>query len=310
MHNVLERIRKRVACHASMHSMDTSMECVTMAITHDDVGPEGMLRGPGICLVVQGCKKVVIGDEMLQQGPGCTFAAVTELPLTRYLCVAEPRAPYLATGFRIRPDALRSVLDDLSLPPVRGVVPCFSVAEASWELLEAWDRLLSLLDSPSDIPGLAPARERELLYRLVLSSHGPLLRQIVEDDGGLAQVRRIIDLMRVEFDSPKPVAVLAALAGMSVSAFNRRFRACTSTSPLQYQKALQLEAARRLLAKAGDVARTATAVGYSSPSQFSREYTRFFGIQPKRDALAMHDKRHTMSVDAPAQHAGARSPLN
>lgn len=187
---------------------------------------------------------------------------------------------------------MESLLSDLDPQQIRDVVPCFSIAEASFEILEAWDRLLELLDNPSDVRGLAAARERELLYRLLQSEHGPLLRQIVDDNGIFAQIRRVIDLMRAEFDKPKPIKMLADFAGMSVPAFNRRFRACTSTSPLQYQKVLQLEAARRMLAKAHDVSRTAIAVGYSSPSQFSREYKRFFGIQPKRDALSMRSDRH------------------
>lgn len=298
MQELLERIRQRVLRHAQPHSMDTAVACLTTAIAHDNVGPETMLRGPGVCLVVQGCKRLIIGDETLQQMPGTTFAAVTELPLTRYMCTTERRAPYVAIGVKIDPEALRSVLANLDLPPIRGVVPSFNVAEASRELLESWDRLAALLDSPTDIRGLAPARERELLYRLVMSEHGPLLRQMVEDDDGLAQVQRIIDLMRVEFDNTRPVATLAARAGMSVSAFNRRFKAFTGTSPLQFQKALQLEAARRMLAKVSDVARTANAVGYRSPSQFSREYTRFFGIQPKRDAVAMNEGRHTSIVES------------
>jgi AraC-like DNA-binding protein len=303
MMKLMERIRDRVLRHARPDTMDTAIPCVTMAIARNDVGPESMPRGPGVCLVVQGCKKVVIGDESLEQGPGCTFAAVTELPMTRYMFAANGRAPYLATGVRIDVESLRAVLADVELPPVQGVVPCFSVTEATMEMLEAWDRLVALLDAPGDARALAPARERELLYRLVMSEHGPLLRQIVEDDAGLAQMQRIIDLMRVEFDKPKPIPALAALAGMSIPAFNRRFRACTSTSPLQYQKALQLEAARRMLAKAIDVNRTAAAVGYRSPSQFSREYTRFFGVQPKRHAVSMYEERKALAAQADDQHS-------
>ncbi|MET3650276.1 AraC family transcriptional regulator [Phyllobacterium ifriqiyense] len=289
---MIERIRTRVARHANPGSMETIIPSVSIAVAPDDAGPEFMLRGPGVCLVIQGHKKVVIGGEALRQDPGYTFAAVTELPMTRYLIAGNRSAPYLATGLKIDPATLASLFSDLDRMPIRNVVPCFSIAEASGGILEAWDRLLELLDSPDDIRGLAAARERELLYRLLMSEHGPLLRQVVDDDGIFAQIRRVIDLMRVEFDKPKPIKMLADLAGMSVPAFNRRFRACTATSPLQYQKVLQLEAARRMLAKANDVSRTATAVGYSSPSQFSREYKRFFGVQPKRDALLMQSDRH------------------
>lgn len=292
MHSPIERIRTRVARHANPGSMETVIPSVSIAVARDDVGPEFMLRGPGVCLVIQGHKKVVIGGEAIRQDPGYTFAAVTELPMTRYLIAGNRGTPYLATGLRIDSGTLRALLSDLNHLPIRNVVPCFSIAEASRSILEAWDRLLELLDNPDDIPALAAARERELLYRLLMSEHGPLLRQVADDDDVFAQVRRVIDLMRVEFDKPQPVKRLADLAGMSVPAFNRRFRACTATSPLQYQKALQLEAARRMLAKANDVSRTATAVGYTSTSQFSREYKKFFGVQPKRDALSMQNDRN------------------
>lgn len=158
------------------------------------------------------------------------------------------------------------------------------MAPVTVELLEAWDHLLALLDNPADIPFLAAAREREVLYRLLQGAHGPILRQVGREDSQLSRVRRAIAWIRRNFDQPLRTEALAGVAGMSVSSFHRHFKAATAMSPLQYQKTLRLQAARRLLTTNTDAARAAYAVGYESASQFSREYARLFGAPPGRDA--------------------------
>lgn len=287
MRELLEHMRDRVLRHLDDTRPPTTLPRVSAIVTRDDVGPEFMLRGPGVCLVLQGTKQVVIGDRRLEQGPGMTFAAVTELPVTRYMFRSARGAPYVATGFRLDPAQCRDLLADLAPETPVAPVPCFSAAETSPPLLEAWDRLLDLLDAPGDIAALGPARERELLYRLLQSPHGPLIRQMAREEHGAAQIRRVVDYIRTTFDRPLPVDALAGIAGMSVAAFNRRFRSATSTSPRQFQKTIQLHAARQLLMSDNDVGCTAYAVGYRSASQFSREYSRLFGRPPKQDALVM-----------------------
>ena len=247
--------------------------------------------GPGFCLVLQGTKRLVIGDEALTQEPGRSFASLVEIPATRCLYETARREPYVAIGLTVDPALLAELLTDL---PSSSPVPepsSFSLADGTPELLEAWDQHLALLDAPDDIAGLAKPRERELLYRLLRSPHGGVLKQFVEQNGRLSQVRKAVDWLRTHFDQPVPVKALAEIAAMSVPAFNRHFRSATATSPLQYQKALRLQAARQLLSKGANVTRTAQAVGYESISQFSREYARRFERSPKQDAVAMRADR-------------------
>lgn len=239
--------------------------------------------GPGFCLVLQGTKRLVIGNQALRQGPGRSVASLVEIPATRCLYETAKREPYVAVGLTIDPVLLGELLADLTPSPVPEP-SSFSVVDGTPDLLEAWDQHLALLDAPGDVAGLARPRERELLYRLLQSPHGGVLRQFVGQNGRLAQIRKAVDWLRSHFDQPAPVKALADIAAMSVPAFNRHFRAATATSPLQYQKALRLQAARQLLSTGADVTRTARAVGYESASQFSREYARLFGMSPSRDA--------------------------
>jgi AraC-like DNA-binding protein len=197
----------------------------------------------------------------------------------------------VAVGLVVNPVLLSELLADLPPSSPHCEPSSFSIADGTRELLRAWNQLLELVDAPEDIPALARPRERELLYRLLQSGHGGVLRQFVWEEGGLAQIRKAVAWMRGHFDQSVPVQALADIAAMSVPSFNRHFKSATATSPLQYQKALRLQAARELLSKGNDVTRTAKAVGYESVSQFSREYARRFNCSPKQDALAMRDDR-------------------
>ncbi|PWE53403.1 AraC family transcriptional regulator [Metarhizobium album] len=292
MQDLLKKMRDRVLAHFAGPQMTTPVPRLSVAISHGVCDPETTLCGPGFCLVLQGTKQLVIGNETLNQGPGRSFASLIELPATRCLFETANHEPYVAVGFTVDPLLLGELLADL--PPPAPSLPepsSFSVAEGTAELLEAWSQHLRLLDAPGDIAALARPRERELLYRLLQSAHGLVLRQFVREEGSRAQIRKAIAWMRSHFDQPVTVRTIAEVAGMSVPAFNRHFRSATATSPIQYQKALRLQAARQFLSKGNDVTRTAQAVGYDSVSQFSREYSRRFERSPKQDSLAMLDKR-------------------
>lgn len=275
--------------------MTTALPRISIAIAHQQGTPELTLCDVGICLVLQGAKHLVVGDKTLRQSEGSLFASLVELPATRCLFETENHAPYVAVGLTLDHEVLGALLADIPMAPARDPVPGFSLADGSRELIEAWDHYLALFDAPSDVAALAAPRERELLYRLLQSPLGPLLRQFAHDEGRLSQIRRVITWMRSHFDEPLPIKTLADIAGMSVPAFNRHFKIATSASPLQYQKALRLQAARLLLARDNDVSRTAYAVGYGSASQFSREYARHFGRPPKQDAVLMREDRSQAS---------------
>lgn len=160
-----------------------------------------------------------------------------------------------------------------------------AVGDASAELLDAVTRMLQLLDHPADLTALGPATEREIVWRLLTGPQGAVVRQVGLADGSTAHISRAIGWMREHVSEPVAVSELARISGMSVSTFHRHFRAATSMTPVQWQKALRLREARsQLLTGAVGVAAAAYAVGYGSASQFSREYRRAFGRPPGKDA--------------------------
>ena len=159
-----------------------------------------------------------------------------------------------------------------------------------FDLLDPLLRLLRLLDSPRDVPALAPLIEREILYRLLLGPKGGMLRQLAQPNSQLSQISRAIDVIRRQYNDTLRVEELARTAGMSSTSFHRHFRAVTAMSPLQFQKQIRLQEARRmLLAQKADAARVAFDVGYESASQFSREYRRLFGAPPGRDMIRLRN---------------------
>ncbi len=288
MDDLLQQMTRRVLRHTGEQMTETAIPRLAIGAFRQ---PEPTMTavGAGVCMVLQGAKQMMVGRKMLRYSAGSCYASLIDLPTT--CCVFEMAgdAPYVGTGLALDHGIYTALIADMpEMPADRGLAG-FHIGPVSRDVLEAWDHLLALLDSPADIPLLAASRERELLYRLLLSPHGPVLRQIAREEGRLAQVRRAIDWLRRHFDESFPIETVAGIAGMSVSSFNRHFRGATGTSPLQYQKTLRLQAARRLLAADADATRAAYAVGYESPSQFSREYARLFGRPPKRDASLLRE---------------------
>lgn len=249
--------------------------------------PQPCLYEPVHCLVLQGAKCVLIGDQVLHYDAASYFLASIEVPATGRIITASPERPFLALSLTLDPLTLASLSLDLP-PPEDDLRAGFAISEVTPELIDPWLRLLRLLDAPQDIPALAPLYEREILYRLLRGPQGGMLRQIASADSRLSQIRRSIAWIRTHYAKPLRVETLAELAGMSASSFHRHFKGVTAMSPLQYQKNVRLQQARRLLlAHPGAAARAAYAVGYESPSQFSREYARLFGAPPSRDAARL-----------------------
>jgi len=193
--------------------------------------------------------------------------------------------PFLGFVLELDPKIVASVLLDLGsnnveLAPGRAL----SVSLVEDGLLDPVVRLLRLLDKPKHLAALAPALEREIIYWLLQSSHGTSLRHFAMPSSQLSRISRAIDYIRTHYHEPLKVEQLTQLASMSLSTFHRHFCAVTGLSPIQYQKRIRLhEARRRLLSEKTDAATVAFEIGYSSPSQFSREYRRLFGEPPKRD---------------------------
>lgn len=295
MQKLLDRMVQRVFRHTDGMQMDTSVPRVGIGVVWPGAAPAVSGCGAGVCLVLQGAKQMLVGNRVLRYGAGTCFASVVELPTTRSTYELDGDTPYVATSLRLDSALLATLLSEMPEEATPKTVPSYSVATVSEDLLIAWDHYLALLDSPKDIAMLGAARERELVYRLIQSAHGPMLRQIAGVEGRLIEIRRVIDWLRANFERPVAIKDLAEIAGMSVPAFNRHFRSATATSPLQYQKTLRLQAARRLLGSSADATRAAFAVGYESTSQFSREYARLFGLPPKKDAIALRRQGGTIA---------------
>jgi AraC-like DNA-binding protein len=254
---------------------------------------------PMLCLVLQGAKEVTIGTRKLRYDRACCFVASLDLPASGRIVQASPEKPYMSATLKLDRKGLAELLPDV--PARNGQDGAgFAVGPVTPALVDAWWRLLQLLNAPSDIPVLAPLIEREILYRLLAGPHGNVLRQIVGADARLGQIHQAITWIRSHYDEPMRIDRLAKLAGMSAASFHRHFKAVTAMSPLQYQKRLRLQHARRLLITNEDAARAGYAVGYESASQFSREYARLFGSPPARDALRLRQDAATLGAEAMA----------
>ncbi len=244
---------------------------------------------PAFALVAQGTKCTLLADQVFKYGAGQYLIVSLDLPVSGRIVEARPTAPFLGFAFTLKPAPIASLLLEAAAgdQPQEGSLG-MAVSEAGRDLLEAVVRLLRLLDRPLDIPVLRPMIEREILWRLLAGEQGGLVRQIGLADGRLSQVGRAIRWIREHFAETLQIEDLAAHAAMSTSSFHRHFKAATAMSPLQYQKQIRLQAARaRLMSSPEDVAAVGFGVGYDSPSQFSREYARLFGMPPGRDAARL-----------------------
>jgi len=235
-------------------------------------------------LILQGSKSMSIGDQTLRYDPATYFVMSVDLPAVGAVLPEADGAPYLAVSLTLDPLVLGVLLADLPEEPSPAAEASFSVAAVTPELLDAWVRMLRLMDTPRDIAALAPAYEREILYRALQGPQGALLRDVATPTTALARINVAIRWIRQNYATPLRVEALAALAGMSPSAFHRHFKRATALSPLQFQKRVRLLQSRLLLTNHGHKASTvAFDVGYESITQFNREYARLFGLPPARD---------------------------
>ncbi len=244
------------------------------------------VQEPSLCLIAQGGKQVLLGSEVFEYDASRHLLASVDLPVTGRVTHASTAQPYLCFILRLEPLEIATLVSELApmthaLPaPARGL----SLGPADPALIEVAVRMMRLLDTPDDLPALAPLLMRELLYRLLHSDQGGMLRHIAVADSPGQRISRAIGWLRTHYRQPLRIDTIAQHAHMSPSSLHQHFKAITAMSPLQYQKQLRLQEARRLLlAGASDAAGAGHAVGYESPSQFSREYRRLFGAPPLRD---------------------------
>lgn len=265
----------------------TVMDGVRLCRFDRPVVPAVSMSGTSLAIVAQGGKRLALGDQVHDYGPGQYLIASADLPVTGH--VVDTSLPTLGLGMTLDPAELADLLLDADLPRRPAGTGLIAVSDAPDELLDAVVRLLRLLDRPEDRKILAPLIRREILWRLLTGDDGAAVRQIAKSES--THIRRAIRWIRENYGEPLRIEELARLAGLSTSAFHRNFRAATSMSPIQFQKQIRLQEARLLLAdRTHDVTTTAHRVGYVSPSQFSREYRRQFGSPPSVDAAQLRDR--------------------
>lgn len=256
-------------------------------------GPTQPVSGmyePSICWAAQGAKRVVLGDDTYTYDPHHFLLTSVDLPTVWQIIDASREKPCLGLMLKLDQREISQLMVDSHLPPPRAQQSSRGMATGTvtLPLLAALQRLLDLLDEPGDIPILAPIIQREISYRLLVGDQGERLRQMASVGSQSHQIARAIGWLKGNFTRQLRIDDLATQVNMSTSTFHHHFRALTTMSPLQYQKWLRLNEARRLmLTERLDATTAAFQVGYESPSQFSREYSRLFGAPPLRDITSL-----------------------
>jgi len=240
-----------------------------------------------LCVIAQGSKEILLGDTRYRYDPAHYLLTTVELPIVSQVIEASQERPYLAFRLELDPALVGSVLVEaghLSSSRSHADVRAINVSLLDASLLDAVVRLVRLLDSPTEARFLAPLISREIVYRLLMGAQGDRLRHIAALGGHTYRIAKAVERLRQDFDAPLRIDDIARELGMSVSGFHHHFKAVTAMSPLQFQKQMRLQEARRLLLGEGlDAASAGYRVGYNDASHFNREYKKLFGVPPIRD---------------------------
>lgn len=252
---------------------------------------------PSFCVIAQGSKEVLLGESRYQYDPFHYLLATIDLPSVGRVVEASRERPYLSLRLELPAALVSSIMVEAghntghnASPGQAADVRAVDVSPLDANLLDAAVRLVRLLDSPAEAPILMPLITREIIYRLLMSDQGKRLRHLTVVGGYASNIARAIQRLRQDFDQSLRVEQLAAELGMSVSSFHHHFKAVTAMSPLQFQKQLRLQEARRLmLGEDLDAASAAYRVGYNDASHFNREYKSVFGVPPMRDIQRLRE---------------------
>src|SRR5947209_3161844 len=247
---------------------------------------------PSVCVIAQGSKEVLLGESRYRHDPSHYLLATVELPRVSQVPEASKERPYLSLRLELAPILVSSVMVEAghSSPRDHADVRATDVSPLDGNLLDAFVRLVRLLDSPAEARVLLPLITREIIYRLLMGEQGGRLRHLALQGGYTPHIARAVGRLRQDFDQPLHIEELARELGMSVSGFHHHFKAVTAMSPLQFQKRLRLQEARRLmLGEDLDAASAAYRVGYHDASHFNREYKSLFGVPPMRDVQRLRE---------------------
>lgn len=301
-HQVLAR--SIVSWTSDITRLETKVPGLFLSRYEDLTEPTSYLHEPSICMVAQGAKRVIIGEETLVYDAYHFLISSIDLPVIAQVIEASENKPFLGLMLKLDLKEISQLIVDCNLPlrDVRKSERGIAVSEVSLPLLNAFQRLLDLLDEPQNIPILSPLIKREIFFRMLHGEQGPRLRQIAAAGSHSQQIARAIDWLKNNYSSPLRIDELASRIGMSTSTFHHHFRAMTTMSPLQFQKWIRLHEARQLMfTEHIDAATAAFQVGYESPSQFNREYGRLFGTSPLRDIKTLRQATRAEGVSFPVK---------
>lgn len=273
--------------HARRYGRETPIDGLHLTRTEAAMEIRSVYR-PSFCAVLQGGKISMLGERAFRYGAGQGLLASVDVPVTARIVDASPERPYLALAVEIDPVMVAEMLP--ALAQESGAEPAFAALHTDKldeTLIDPLGRLLRLLDQPRDIPVMAPLVKREIIWRLLNGSLGGMLRHVGLRDSQAARIGRATAWIRDHFSEPLRVPDLAEMAGMSLASFHRHFKAVTTLSPVQFQKLVRLQEARRMLLENHEVSAVGFAIGYESASHFSRDYRRQFGAPPGRDVAAI-----------------------
>lgn len=267
---------------------DTKMPGVNLVRSFQTIMPVPNMYRPSLCVVFKGAKEILFGETTLYYTEMECLVVSVEIPAIGRMVGASQANPYIGVTIEFDTAILRDVMQQLAAPPAPSTTssPCVFVGKVDEPLAECLTRLVRLMQNAAAIPVLFPAIMRELYYWLLTGPYGAEIARLALPETHAERVARAINFVRDHFSEPLRVEQLAEIARMSPSSFHHHFKTMTSMTPVQYQKQLRLLEARRLmLSDAANVSEAAYQVGYESASQFSREYTRSFGVAPKRDVM-------------------------
>lgn len=290
MKKVIERYTKQDGTH------ETAIPALRFIRSSGISEPVHSVYSPSLCVVAQGSKVVMLGEENYQYDPDNYLVASVHLPITGQVVEASSNAPYLCLQLQFE---MNQILDVIHASEQivrskresgRGLV----ISRMNDSLQDALLRLVLLLDTPDDIPVLAPYAVREIIYRILQNEQGDVIKQFALNGSHAERIAKVIKRLNCDYALPLRINELAEEAHMSSSSLYYYFKEVTAMSPIQYQKQIRLQEARRLLlSTTQEAADVAFQVGYESPSHFSREYTRMFGNPPIKDIQRFRDKLYS-----------------
>ncbi|TCP21497.1 AraC-like DNA-binding protein [Scopulibacillus darangshiensis] len=287
-------LAKAIECHTgSDGSHMTAIPSLFFSHYSNNTGPNYGVHKPSLCIVVQGMKEVLLSQELFRYGPADYLVASVNLPITGQVTEASSEIPYLALKLEFTPGEILDVLREfqMGIDKKENTKRGMYVSKIEPSLLDAVTRLARLLDTPKDIPVLAPLIRKEIIYRVLQGNHGGMLKQIAIEGSSTNQISDVIEHIMNNYEKSFKIEELAEIGNMGVSSLHRHFKEVTAMSPIQFQKQLRLQEARSLLlSESADAADVAFQVGYESPAQFSREYSRMFGFPPKEDIKRLREE--------------------